>query len=187
MAKKKRGSDSGGSQGDKKFLKAKKRLEEAEHLYAEARRRGEQAIQKAQARAERWVEVAATRVGRRLAALERAEQRLRSATPPAAVDDTKPTSVELVEVVAEQPAGIIVLAGREALALEALRRIAKDGGVTAQEWRSASGMAGTTFARSREALVRYGLVSQDGEPSRTTRYTLSEAGASFDLEPATTS
>jgi hypothetical protein len=186
MAKKKRGEASGGKR-EKRYLKARQQLQQAEQLYAEAQRRGEQAIDKAHARAERWLAVAANVVGRRVAALERAEQRLRPSGPAADGDGADSSVVEVVEIAVEEPSGIIVLAGREALALQALRQIDRDGGVTAQEWRAAAGMSGTTFSRSREALVRYGLVSPDGEPSRTTRYTLSDAGASFELEAVTES
>src|SRR6516225_8500671 len=135
MAKKKRDSNSG-SKRDKKLQSARQRLEEAEQLYAEAQRRGEQAMERVRVRAERWVAVAAARVGRRTAALERAQHRLRPG-PPATTSQDGDSDLAIVEIPVEKPAGIIVLAGREALALQALRRVDHDGGVTAQEWRSA--------------------------------------------------
>jgi hypothetical protein len=184
MAKKKRGTGSG-NKPEKKLQRVRQRLDEAQELYVEAQKRGEQAIDKARLRADKWLQEAADRVGKRATALERAEGRLRKGMASADVDGPDSTIVEVVEIEAGEPAGIVILAGREALALEALRRIQKDAGVTAQEWRSAAGMSGTTFARSREALVRYGLVNQDGEPGRNTHYSLSEAGALFDLEAIT--
>jgi Winged helix DNA-binding domain len=187
MAKKKRG-DGSGSKPEKKLQRVRQRLDEVQELYVEAQKRGEQAIDKARLRADKWLQEAADRVGKRATALERAEARLRKGMASADADVPDSTIVEVVEVLeiaAGDPASIVILAGREALALQALRRVQKDAGVTAQEWRSAAGMSGTTFARSREALVRYGLVNQDGEPGRNTRYSLTEAGALFDLEAIT--
>lgn len=181
MAKKKGDSDSG-DKTEKRIQKARQRLVEAQELYAEADARARRVIEKAQTRADAWRKEASELVTRRTEALDRALSRSKDGSRPA--NESEATAVETVEAPEIEGTAVLVLAGREALALQALREMPQDGGVTAQEWRATAGMSGTTFARSREALVRYGLVNSDGEPSRTTRYSVSEAGTRFDLETA---
>jgi hypothetical protein len=181
VAKKKRDSDSG-DKAQRRIQKAQQRLDQAREMYAEAEARGRRAMERAQAKAEAWRKEASELVQRRTEALERALSRSGDGSRPA--DGGESLVVETVKAPAVDTSAEIILAGREALALQALRGLPQQDGVTAQEWRAAAGMSGTTFARSRAALVRYGLVNPDGEPSRTTRYTISEAGSQFDLDTA---
>ncbi|MGI8824976.1 MAG: hypothetical protein ACR2JC_04890 [Chloroflexota bacterium] len=73
-------------------------------------------------------------------------------------------------------AGAIQLREREMRALRALHEDFGDRGANVTEWRAAAGMPNTTFARARRALLVHGLVSQDGDGARGTRYSASRLG-----------
>lgn len=189
----------------RKLEKAKLKLEAAEERYVQARTRGKQEVERARLQAAEWLAEAAERVQRRAAAVERAEARLREATQPpedgseAALvtvgeivlgplesdemtgedEIALPAGLEPTETILVEANGTMALSARELQALHALRDVQRDGGVTAQDWRAAARMTGTTFGRARSALVGEGLVAQDGNPSRSTRYTLTEAGLSL--------
>lgn len=190
---------------NRKLEKARLKLEAAEERYAQARTRGKQEIERARLQAAEWLAEAAERVQRRQAAVERAEARLRDATePPEESSDLAPLTVgeillgpvesdamngeggvalpaglESAEVILVEANGATALTARDLQALHALRDVQREGGVTAQDWRASAGMTGTTFGRARTTLVAEGLVAQDSDPGRSTRYTLTGAGLSL--------
>ena len=67
---------------------------------------------------------------------------------------------------------------RERVALAALVELDREEGVSAAEWRSASGQTETTLSRARDILANRGLITREGPTGRGARYRVTEAGRS---------
>lgn len=184
---KQRGNKGPEEKARRKLARAQLALEVAQEQHAQAKTWAEQVMEKARVRADTRLSKANQRVARRAEAVSRAEARLLSLQTerhqkiilPAAVEDEHP-----VEVMTE-PGGPIVsapgeppeLREREQRALDALRQVFRPGGVPASEWRTAAGMADTTFLRARRALMDRGLVTLNGDDARGALYVLTDSTA----------
>jgi hypothetical protein len=70
------------------------------------------------------------------------------------------------------------LRSREQQALDALRSAYGEGGATATQWQTATGMSEATFLRARKELIQRGLVIRDGDARRGARYVVRDPSVS---------
>lgn len=191
MAKKVRTRDPD-ERARRKLARAELKLREAQDRHERAAKRLVKAAEEVERRTER-----VARAEERLVAVTREADRT-PAAPDASADplhlevpdasEWEPPGERLVEEPAiwglaveplpdrPQPEIAVPLRDRELRALQVLQRQFNDNGLAVGEWRAATGMPETTFARARKALMLQGLVRADGEPGRHTRYVLTDGG-----------
>lgn len=161
----------------RKLEKAQQDLELAQEKYGQAR-----------AEADKLIAKATKRLERRAQAVADAEAELLSLS--------EPTTEPLLQTInalgdgesVEEPSEALVTATtvietdflreRERVALSALLELDRDEGVSAAEWRSASGQTETTLSRARDILANRGLITREGPTGRGARYRVTEAGRS---------
>ncbi len=176
-------TDDGLKKATKKLAKTRLKLEVSEERYAQARERGKQEIERARLRAAEWQAEAGERVQRRAGAVERAEIRVREATRAAAGEDSEAKAGDSTvgdgAGASADGNGTTDLTSRELKALRILKDLNGNGGIRAQDWRAATGMPGSTFARVRNALLQHGFVAAEGALNQRARYAVTDSGASM--------
>lgn len=171
----------------KKLAKTRLKLEVAEERYAQVRERGNQGIERARLQAAEWQAEAGERVQRRAGAVERAEIRVRESTRAAAGEVS---GAEAGDSTGGDGANAGVagnkttdLTSRELEALRVLKELNGNGSIRAQDWRAATGMPGSTFARVRSILLEHGFVIAQGALNQRARYAVTDSGTSMTSLP----
>jgi hypothetical protein len=176
------------SQQKDPLQKAQRKLEKAQHKLELARDKYAQA----RAQADKLLAKAEKRIEERARAVADAEVRLLSLSSPTA--DSPALLVEALDVaepIAEGDEAIVpassvadadILRERERAALAALLEMDCNEGISAAEWRSASGQTETTLGRARDVLAERGLIAREGPPGRGARYRITEEGRAAALE-----
>ncbi|GAC1463814.1 MAG: hypothetical protein PVSMB7_06020 [Chloroflexota bacterium] len=186
----------------RKLAQAEMKLHVAQDRHVQARAKGKQEVEQARLRAAKWLAKTAEEVERRSEQVARAESRLLSIIDGAQQDidagdpaenggvgrdnglaphqdwglSGEPLAESLLEFDEMSRDASGTLREREVKALQVLQASFDTAGAAVGEWRAATNMPETTFARARRALVLGGFVAPDGTAGRNTHYTITDLG-----------